>query len=39
MDERSLLSLESAELHTSQEQPITGTPSEVPVPRNVMRNG
>jgi len=36
MDERSRLSLGSAEAHTWQSQAITGTPCEVPVPKNVM---
>jgi hypothetical protein len=34
-DDRNLLSLGSVDLQTSQWQPITGTPWEVPVPKNV----
>lgn len=33
-DERSRLSRGSADRHTSQEQPIMGTPVDVPVPKN-----
>jgi hypothetical protein len=34
-DERNRLFRGSSELQTPQSQPITGTPTEVPVPRNV----
>jgi hypothetical protein len=37
-DERNRLSLASDELQTSQSQAITGTPCEVPVPKNVIFN-
>jgi hypothetical protein len=36
MDDRSRLSRRSVDLHTSQLHAITGTPWEVPVPRNVI---
>jgi hypothetical protein len=35
MDVRSLLSCGSLEIHTGQSQVMTGTPMEVPVPKNV----
>ena len=35
-EQRMRLSRESAERHTSQRQPICGTPDEVPVPRKVI---
>ena len=37
--ERSLLSFLSVDRHTSQSQPIMGTPPLVPVPKNVMVSG
>jgi hypothetical protein len=39
MLERSRLSLLSEDVHTSQPQPIMGTPLLVPVPRNVIFKG
>jgi hypothetical protein len=35
MEERKRLSFSSVERHTSQSQPIKGTPWDVPVPKNV----
>ncbi len=36
MEVRSRLSLKSGDVHTSQPQVITGTPCDVPVPKNVI---
>lgn len=35
MEQRNLLFLKSKDLQTEQEQPITGTPCDVPVPKKV----